>query len=104
MAKKDFTASNPALELLGVSAPQTTDAPTEKPATKKAPAAKKPAKTKKPATSAVPAGFKLAPESKTKRLNLLIQPSLFESAQKQAAKEGVSVNELIHIALREYLS
>jgi len=41
-------------------------------------------------------------EVRSKRLNLLLQPSLFTKLQKIAKKDGVSVNELIHRALSSY--
>lgn len=41
-------------------------------------------------------------EVRSKRLNLLLQPSLFNRLQKMAKKDGISVNELIHRALTSY--
>lgn len=38
-------------------------------------------------------------EAKSKRLNLLIRPSLFESLSKTAHKKGMSNNDLIHQVL-----
>lgn len=42
-------------------------------------------------------------ESKSKRLQLLITPTLHTKAKKQAKAEGLSLNELFNKALAEYL-
>lgn len=42
-------------------------------------------------------------EAKSRRLNLLIRPSLFEKITKVAHKKGMSTNELIHRALEQAL-
>lgn len=47
---------------------------------------------------------KLNIETKSKRLNLLIQPSLYNDVTKIATISRVSNSELISIALREYVS
>ena len=52
----------------------------------------------------VPAGYKLNPlfvETKTKRLQLVLQPSLYDRVKARATAEGVSVNEFIHRTLDE---
>lgn len=41
-------------------------------------------------------------ETKSRRLQLLIQPSLHRKLKGRATAQGVSLNELIHTALREY--
>ena len=49
-----------------------------------------------------PEGYKLNPmyvETKSKRLQLVIQPSLLARVRKQAEKQGLSVNEYIHRTL-----
>lgn len=49
-------------------------------------------------------GYKLSSiEPKTKRLNLLIQPSLYEKAREKAQEEGISTNLLIENAIRKYI-
>ena len=51
-------------------------------------------------------GFKPNPafiECKTKRVQLLMQPSLYERAKKQAEAEGLSFNSYIHKILEENL-
>lgn len=57
-----------------------------------------------PATA--PEGYKLNPlyvETKSRRLQLLIQPSLHEKLKKRAEREHTSVNDLIHTILQEEL-
>lgn len=43
------------------------------------------------------------PESKTKRMNILIKPSLYERMKKRADREYVSVNEQINQYVEEML-
>lgn len=61
-------------------------------------------------TSAVskvpPKGYKLNPlyvETKSKRLQLLVQPSIFKKLKDKAKEEGRSVNDLIHSILEKTL-
>lgn len=54
----------------------------------------------------VPAGYKLNPlfvETKTKRLQLVLQPSLYERVKAKATAKGISVNEFIHRTLNEVI-
>ena len=46
---------------------------------------------------------KAGKETKSKRLNVLIRPSLFEDASKIAHMQRISVNELIHLAVEKYV-
>ena len=49
-----------------------------------------------------PAGFKNNPlyiETKSRRLQLLVQPSLHTKLKDRATKEGKSINELVHSIL-----
>ncbi len=51
-----------------------------------------------------PKGYKLNPlyiETKSKRLQLVIQPSLYERVKAKAHAKGLSVNEYCHRALDE---
>lgn len=51
-----------------------------------------------------PEGYKLNPlyiEKKSRRLQLLIQPSLYSKVKARAEKEGRSVNDFIHSILEE---
>ena len=53
-----------------------------------------------------PAGYKVNPmyiEVRSKRINVLMQPSLHERAKAVANQRGVSLNELIHAAVEEYV-
>ena len=44
------------------------------------------------------------PEARSKRTNILIQPSLYQKASEKASEQGISVNELFIRAIVEYLS
>lgn len=55
-------------------------------------------------TENVPDGYKLNPlyiEKKTKRVQLLMQPSVFEQVKERAKAEGCSVNDYIHRLLEK---
>lgn len=57
-----------------------------------------------PKAETPPEGYKVNPlyiEKKSKRLQLLIQPSLFGKVKARADREGKSVNELIHSILED---
>lgn len=85
--KKTFLQDNPALQFIST-------ADTE--AEELEAAATKPLK--------APEGYKLNPmfiEKKTKRLQLVLQPSLYEKVKSRADKAGLSVNEYIHQTLAE---
>ena len=66
------------------------------------------AKTKSPAkkndtqpdTDNTPIGYRLVAEPKSKRLNLLIRPSIYAALQDKAAEQGTSVNDLINNILQ----
>lgn len=84
MAKKTFLG-NPALQFLSSAAP----AQREEAARPDPPAAP-------------PAGYRDDPryvETKTRRLQLVLQPSLYERVRACAAAQGLSVNEYVHRAL-----
>lgn len=54
-----------------------------------------------------PEGYKVNPmfiETKTKRLQLLMQPSLYDDIKTAADTAGVSVNEMVHILLKEAMN
>lgn len=49
--------------------------------------------------NAPPAGYKMNPmyvETKSRRLQLVLQPSLYERVKKAAKDAGLSVNEYVH--------
>lgn len=48
-----------------------------------------------------PEGYKVVPESRSKRLQLLIQPSLYNRIKERAKTNGTSVNDTIHSILNE---
>lgn len=84
MAKKSFK-DNPALQF--ISAADEQEGPQATPTTAKA-----------------PAGYKVNPlyvETKSRRLQLVLQPSLFERVKARATASGLSVNEYIHQLLDE---
>lgn len=58
-----------------------------------------------PSTPAEPPRYTEAPvEVKSKRVNLVIQPSLYRASKEYADQHGISLNELIHQALREFIT
>ena len=52
----------------------------------------------------LPKGFIIAKEPKTKKTQVAFQPSLFEKVKAVAEAEGQSINEMLHILLREALA
>lgn len=80
MAKKDFT-KNPALQFIST--------PTEEPTV----------------TAEPPVGYKIDPafiETKSRRVQLLIQPSVVNAVDRIAKRKGISRNEAISEALKQY--
>lgn len=52
-----------------------------------------------------PEGYRVNPlyiEKKTKRVQLVLQPSLYAKAEAAARNAGISFNELVHRALQNY--
>ncbi len=89
--KKSFIGDNPALQFISTAETET-QPPEEKTITMPQP-------TEKP-----PAGYKLDPrfvETKSRRLQLVLQPSLYERVRAGAAAAGLSVNEYCHQILDE---
>lgn len=91
MAKKTFK-DNPALQFIstaGEEADETKDTiQTQAPATERK----------------APEGYKLNPlytETKSRRLQLVLQPSLYDRVKAKAKQNGLSVNEYIHRTLDE---
>lgn len=97
MKKKDNFANNEAMKLIkGMETPkeklsgQNPELPAEKQASKEKP----------------PAGYKLNPlyiETKSRRLQLLVQPSLYDKIKKKAEETQTSINDYIHSVLQEAL-
>ena len=52
----------------------------------------------------LPKGFIIAKEPKTKKTQVAFQTSLFEKVKAVAEAEGKSINEMLHILLREALA
>ncbi|MCX3072519.1 hypothetical protein [Providencia stuartii] len=42
-------------------------------------------------------------ETKSKRVQMLMQPSLFNSIKEEAEKKGISVNEMMHTILKNHV-
>lgn len=90
-AKKSFL-DNPALQFITAPEPEE---PTEQVTETVEVKADVPAK----GPNTPPAGYKMNPmyvETKSRRLQLVLQPSLYERVKKAAQKEGKSVNEYVH--------
>lgn len=81
MAKKSFTNNlNPAMNFIS--------SPVEE----------------QPTQAKPPEGYKVNPlylETKSRRLQLLIQPSLYNKIKARADREGKSINELVHSILED---
>lgn len=85
MAKKSFK-DNPALQFISSAEEERMEPEREKP------------------TGKAPDGYKVNPlyvETKSRRLQLVLQPSLYERVKKRATNSGLSVNEYIHQILDE---
>lgn len=104
--KKSFvTQQNPALAFISAQEATPQGAEDNRPAAtegakKAAEAPNKP--TLKIKTTGAPEGFKANPlyvETKSRRMQLLVQPSLYEAIKARATTEGTSVNELVHSIL-----
>ena len=52
----------------------------------------------------IPTGYELKPESKTKRVNLLLRPTIYEIAKKKAEAKGISFNDYVNNLLQEDIS
>lgn len=98
MAKKSFKDSiNPAMSFISQESIDRTEG--ETPTTEETIA-----KVKRPAKA--PEGYKLNPlyiETKSERLQLLVQPSLKVKLKEKAKQEGTSVNDLVHSILEDAL-
>lgn len=91
MAKREFKHTNPALAFIS----------SQKEAV---PAESKEEKLE--ATAKAPEGYKVNPlyiETKSKRVNLLMQPSIVDRMKERAKAKGLSLNEAINEAVKEYL-
>lgn len=88
MAKKKSFIDNPALQFISTAEPEETPQEEREPTPLQARPAEKP-----------PAGYKVNPlyvETKSRRLQLVLQPSLYDKVKAGAAAAGLSVNEYVH--------
>ena len=83
MAKKDFKQTTAAAFI-------STAEPKPKPKTE-------------PKGAEVPKGYKIVPETKSSRVQLLIPPTLKEDLKALADQEGTSLNEIANEALQQYV-
>lgn len=89
--KKDFKVNNPALSFISAADHTEEAKQTEAADTKKLVA---------------PEGYKVNPmfiEVKSKRVQLILQPSVVSAIKELAKKKGLSMNETINEAIQEYL-
>lgn len=104
-SKKTFKRTEPALAFISDTSEEKRP-PKAKPTSKKATAPKSPkAKATTKDGEKAPEGYKLAPqyiETKSKRVQLLVQPSLYEAVKAKASSLGISTNEAFNEALRQY--
>ena len=87
MAKKNFNLENPAMQFIST--------PAEEVKTGKA-----------EAIAPAPEGFKINPlylEKKSRRLQLLMKPSIYEKLKARADREGNSVNDVVNNLIEEAL-
>lgn len=90
MAKKSF-ADNPALQFISQ--------PTEEPVKEEQADHQEGPKSAQRPAERPPEGYKLDYryiEKKTRRLQLVLQPSLYERVKSGAASAGLSINEYVH--------
>lgn len=102
MSKKSFTDANPAMAFISTAKEQEEFALTQP--TKEELEAKLDPEPLKKVSKGVP--MKKNPEyleTKSKRVQMLMQPSLYNSIKEEAEKEGISVNEMMHEILKSHL-
>ena len=102
MSKKSFTDANPAMAFISTAKEQEDFALTQP--TKEELEAKSNQDTVNNVSNGVP--MKKNPEyveTKSKRVQMLMQPSLYNSIKEEAEKEGISVNEMMHTILKNHV-
>lgn len=95
MPKKNFKRNNPAEAFITI--PETEPIRED---------AQRETQSKLTGTRKAPEGYKLNPEFievKSKRVQLLLQPSIVEALKALAKKKGLSMNETANEAIKEYL-
>lgn len=98
MAKKDFKRENPALSFISI--------PEEEQEQEVKDLESRPAPEQLQRKPQAPQGYKLNPafiELKSKRVQLLLQPSVVQAIKDKAKEKGLSMNEAINEAIVEYL-
>lgn len=99
--KRDFTQStesfiNPTMQFISKETVEAVEGKTEEPV----------ATSSLTGTKKAPEGYKVNPEfieTKSKRVQLLLQPSIYEAVKAKASSMGISTNEAINEALRQYV-
>ena len=102
MSKKSFTDANPAMAFISTATEQEDFALTQP--TKEELEAKLNQDTVNHVSNGVP--MKKNPEyleTKSKRVQMLMQPSLYNSIKEKAEQSGISVNEMMHEILKRHL-
>lgn len=102
MSRKSFTDANPAMAFISTAKEQEEFALTQP--TKEELEAKLDPKPLNKVSNGVP--MKKNPEyleTKSKRVQMLMQPSLYNSIKEEAEKEGISVNEMMHTILKNHI-
>lgn len=97
MPKKNFKQINPAEAFITI--PETETEPIREDAQRET-------QSKLTGTRKAPEGYKLNPEFievKSKRVQLLLQPSIVEALKALAKGKGLSMNETANEAIKEYL-
>ena len=101
MVKKNFKRNNPAEAFITMpeTEPEKTEPEKTEPIREETPS--KPTRARK-----APEGYKLNPEYievKSKRVQLLLQPSVVEALKALAKEKGLSMNETVNEAIIEYI-
>ena len=102
MSRKSFTDANPAMAFISTAKEQEEFALIQP--TKEELEAKLDPKPLNKVSNGVP--MKKNPEyleTKSKRVQMLMQPSLYNSIKEEAEKEGISVNEMMHTILKNHI-
>ena len=100
MQKKSFKSNNPVMQFISPETVEKIEESTE--TTRKKDVQQITAEFEAKA----PAGYKVNPmyiETKSKRVQSLVQPSVYEKIKSIAINKGISVNEAINEALRKYI-
>ena len=102
MSKKSFTDANPAMAFISTAKEQEDFALTQP--TKEELETKLSEEPKAQTSNGVP--MKKNPEyleTKSKRVQMLMQPSLYNAIKEKAEQSGISVNEMMHEILKNHL-